>query len=194
MHNAIANRAQRADGADEQWRALHGHPLFRNKLRLGTLADRFLAQELELIGWRSVLREDGKALEVGGISEEAADEYSDPEQGAAGPRPGARGGVRARSRARSGQAGQVGDQAAGRPGDPGLQGPQPAAGRAAARRVGAQSRAERDRSAVRASRAAAAYAAEHEPSELPSEAERARIIRKAVAAVQAATPRGTGRS
>ena len=31
--------------------------------------------------------------------------------------------------------------------------------------------------------AAAAYSAEHEPSRLPSEAERARIIRKAVAAV-----------
>ena len=33
--------------------------------------------------------------------------------------------------------------------------------------------------------AAAAYSAEHEPRELPSEAERARIIRKAVAATQA---------
>ena len=42
VHNAIANRAQRADGADDLWRALHGHPLFRNKLRLGTLGDRFL--------------------------------------------------------------------------------------------------------------------------------------------------------
>ena len=42
VHNAIANRAQRADGADDLWRALHGHPLFRNKLRMGTLADRFL--------------------------------------------------------------------------------------------------------------------------------------------------------
>ena len=30
-----------------------------------------------MIGWRTVLREDGKALEVGGISEEDADTYSD---------------------------------------------------------------------------------------------------------------------
>src|SRR6266568_5631196 len=45
VHNAIANRAQRADGADDLWRALHGHPLFRNKLRMGTLGDRFLAQD-----------------------------------------------------------------------------------------------------------------------------------------------------
>ena len=43
---------------------------------MGTLADRFLAQELELIGLLSVLREDGKALEVGGISDEAVDEFS----------------------------------------------------------------------------------------------------------------------
>ncbi len=76
VHNAIANRAQRADGQDALWRALHGHPLFRNKLRMGTLADRFLAQELERIGYLSVLRADGKALEVGGISDEAASEFS----------------------------------------------------------------------------------------------------------------------
>ena len=76
VHNALANRAQRADGADDKWRALDGHPLFRNKLRMGTLADRFLAQELELIGYLSVLREDGMALEVGGISDEAIDEFS----------------------------------------------------------------------------------------------------------------------
>src|SRR6202050_2454446 len=53
VHNAIANRAQRADKAasgDDLWRALHGHPLFRNKLRMGTLADRFCAQEMEMIG------------------------------------------------------------------------------------------------------------------------------------------------
>ena len=76
VHNAIANRAQRADGADEKWRALHGTPLFKEKLGLGALGDRFLAQELEQLGWRTVRRPDGNALEVGGISEEAADVYS----------------------------------------------------------------------------------------------------------------------
>jgi len=30
VHNAIANRARRADGADDKWRALHGHPLYKN--------------------------------------------------------------------------------------------------------------------------------------------------------------------
>ena len=170
---------------DERWRALHAHPLFRNKLRLGTLGDRFLAQELELIGFLSVLREDGKALEVGGISDEAVDEFSHPEQGTAGQGAGARMGVRAGARPRSGQAGQVGDQAAGRDEDPGLQGPQPAAGRPAGSRVGAQSGAERDRSAVRAPRSSRRRTRRSTSrAAVPSDAERARIIRKAVAATQ----------
>ena len=46
VHNAIANRAQRADGADDKWRALHGSPLFKEKLGLGAYGERFLEQEL----------------------------------------------------------------------------------------------------------------------------------------------------
>jgi conjugative relaxase-like TrwC/TraI family protein len=76
VHNAIANRAQRADGADAKWRALHGQPLFKERLGFAALADRFLAQELELLGYRTVLREDGAALEVAGIGDEAAATFS----------------------------------------------------------------------------------------------------------------------
>ena len=77
VHNAIANRAQRADGADEKWRALHGTAAVQGASSgSGRSADRFLAQELEQLGWRTVRRADGNALEVGGISEEAADAYS----------------------------------------------------------------------------------------------------------------------
>ena len=54
VHNAIANRAQRADGADGKWRALHGTPLFKDRLALGAYGDRFLAQELEHLGWGTV--------------------------------------------------------------------------------------------------------------------------------------------
>ena len=126
VHNAIANRAQRADGADEKWRALHGHPLFRNKLRLGTLADRFLAQELELIGWRTRAPRGRQGARGRRDQRGGRRHLQRPGEGAAGPHPGVRGAVRARSRARSGQAGHVGDQAAGRPGDPRRQGAQPA--------------------------------------------------------------------
>ena len=186
VHNAIANRARRADGADDDWRALHATPLFQNKLRFGTLGDRFLAQELELLGWRTVLREDGKALEVGGISDEAADTFSTRSK-------------ELRDRARElaldyqrdhGHAPgkqawfKIKQQAALETRDSKDHNP-PAAGE----QLAAWARkAERSGAGKLASlhEAAAAYAAEHAPSGLPSGAERRSIIRRAVAAVQKA--------
>ncbi len=184
VHNAIANRAQRADGADEKWRALHGQPLFKEKLGLGALGDRFLAQELEQLGWRTVRRPDGNALEVGGISEEAADVYSNRAK-------------ELRDRYEELKAEYVRDhghapakramwaikqRAALETRDAKEHNP-PAAGQELA--VWAR-KAER-RGAGKLSLLhwrAEAYAAEHGPSELPSEAERARAIRVAVAEVQ----------
>jgi conjugative relaxase-like TrwC/TraI family protein len=186
VHNAIANRAQRADGADEKWRALHGHPLFRNKLRLGTLADRFLAQGLEELGYRVVLREDGKALEVGGITEEDADTYSDRAKE-----------VRDKARelaaayeAKHGHAPgkramwAIKQQAAIKTRDSKDHNPPEAGQEVASWARKAERRGARPLSSLRWR--AELYTAEHESSEMPSEAERARIIRKAVAAVQLA--------
>ena len=185
VHNAIANRAQRADGADDLWRALDAYPLFRNKLRLGTLGDRFLAQELELIGFLGVLRADGKAIEVGGISDEAVDEFSTRSK-------------ELRDRARELEAEYERDHGHA----PGKQARWAIKQRAAletrdskdhnpppaGQQVAAWAR-KAERSGIGAlsalHEAAEAYSAEHEPSRLPSEAERARIIRKAVAATQA---------
>ena len=187
VHNAIANRAQRADratGGDELWRALDAHPLFRNKLRLGTLGDRFLAQELELIGFLGVLRADGKAIEVAGISDEAVDEFSTRSK-------------ELRDRARELEAEYVRDhghapgkqarwaikqRAALETRDSKDHNPPPAGQQVAAWARKAQ-RSGIDLAALH--EAAAAHSAEHEPSSLPSDAERARIIRKAVAATQA---------
>jgi conjugative relaxase-like TrwC/TraI family protein len=184
VHNAIANRVQRLDGADDLWRALHGHPLFRNKLRMGTLADRFLAQELALIGVLSVLRADGKALEVGGISDEAVDEFSTRSK-------------ELRDRARELEAEYVRDhgrvpgkqarwaikqRAALETRDSKDHNPPPAGQQVAAWARKAE-RSGIDLAALH--EAAAAWSAEREPSGPPSEAERARIIRKAVAATQA---------
>ena len=188
VHNAIANRAQRADraaGGDELWRALDAHPLFRNKLRLGTLGDRFLAQELELIGFRGVLRADGMAVEVGGISDEAVDTFSTRSK-------------ELRDRARELEADYVRDH--GRA--PGKQARWAIKQRAAletrdskdhnpppaGQQVAAWTRkAERSGTGALSAHheAAEAYSAEHEPGSVPGEAERARIIRKAVAATQA---------
>jgi len=185
VHNAIANRARRLDGADDTWRALHGHPLFRNKLRMGTLADRFLAQELERIGLLSVLREDGMALEVGGISDAAIDEFSARSkelrdkarelEWAYEQKHGHPPGKRARWAIRQQAATKTRDSKDHNP---------PAAGQ----QVAAWAR-KAEQSGIGAlsslCEAAEAYSAEHEPSGLPGEAERRSIIRRAVAAVQA---------
>ena len=188
VHNAIANRAQRADratGGDELWRALDAHPLFRNKLRLGTLGDRFLAQELELIGFRGVLRADGMAVEVGGISDEAVNTFSTRSK-------------ELRDRARELEADYVRDHGHA----PGKQARWAIKQRAAletrdskdhnpppaGQQVAAWARkAERSGTGALSAHheAAEAYSAEHEPGSVPGEAERARIIRKAVAATQA---------
>jgi conjugative relaxase-like TrwC/TraI family protein len=186
VHNAIANRAQRADGADEKWRALHGQPLFKHKVRMGILGDRFLAQELERAGWLSVLREDGLALEVGGISEEATDGFSSRSKDARaltrqyvmeyeqdhGHAPGKRAlwGIRQRAVLETRQAKNHAPVPAGQ-------------------QLGAWVR-KAERSGIGAlsalHEAAAVYSAEHEPGLVPGEVARSRIIRQAVAAVQAA--------
>jgi conjugative relaxase-like TrwC/TraI family protein len=184
VHNAIANRAQRADGADDTWRALDAHPLFRNKLRLGTLGDRFCAQELELIGLLSVLREDGKALEVGGISDEAVEEFSTRSkelrdkarelEWAYEQKHGHAPGKQARWAIRQQAAVKTRNSKDHNP---------PPAGQQVAAWVSRAARSGIGKlSALH--EAADEWSAEHEPHSVPGDAERARIIRKAVAATQ----------
>ncbi|HEY1319054.1 MAG TPA: MobF family relaxase [Streptosporangiaceae bacterium] len=186
VHNAIANRAQRADGANGNWQALHGTPLFQRKLEFGTLADRFLAQELEQLGWRTVLREDGVAIEVAGISGEAADAFSTRSRELMDrARELAHAYERDHGHAPGKQAWfKIKQQAALETRDSKDHNP-PAAGQqlAAWARKAEQSGAGQLASLHEA---AAAYAAEHAPSGPPSGAERASFIRQAVAAVQKA--------
>jgi conjugative relaxase-like TrwC/TraI family protein len=184
VHNAIANRAQRADGADDKWRALHGQPLFKEKLGFGAYGDRFLAQELEQLGWRTVRRADGNALEVGGISEEAAgaysarakelqDRYRELEAQY----------VRDHGHAPAKQARWALKQRAALETRDAKEHNPPAPGQ----ELAAWARKAEQRGAGKLSslhHRAAAYAAEHEPSEPPGDAERARAIRIAVAEVQ----------
>jgi len=184
VHNAIANRAQRADGADDKWRALHGQPLFKEKLGFSAYGDRFLAQELEQLGWRTVRRADGNALEVGGISEEAADAFSDRAKELQDK---ARE-LAAEYEAKHGHAPgkqawfKIEQQAALKTRDAKDHNP-PAPGQ----ELTAWARKAERRGAGKLSALhwrAAAHAAEHGPSGLPGEAERARAIRVAVAEVQ----------
>ena len=114
VHNAIANRAQRADGADDKWRALHGQPLFRDRLGFAhagrpvpgpgagaaRLPDRAPRGRHGARGGRDQRRGGRRVLYPG--------------EGTAGPGARARARLRAGARPRSGQAGVVPDQAAGR--------------------------------------------------------------------------------
>lgn len=185
VHNAIANRAQRADGADDKWRALHGSPLFKEKLGLGAYGERFLEQELSSFEWlRTVRRADGNSFEIGGISEAAADAYSYRSK-------------ELRARYRELEADYVRDHG---------HAPAKQARWALKQRAALETRDTKEHNppapgheltawARKAERsgagklaalheAASAYAAEHAPSEMPSDAERARAIRVAVAEVQ----------
>ena len=133
-----------------------------------------------------MLREDGTALEVGGISDEAADTFStrskelmDRARELAqdykrehGHAPGKAAWYRIRQQAAL-------ETRASKDHNPPAAGQQLAAWARQAERSGAGKLASLHE-------AAAAYAAEHEPSGLPSETERRSIIRQAVAAVQTA--------
>ena len=197
VHNAIANRAQRADGADDKWRALHGQPLFTEQ----AAARRMLAtgssgQELEQLGWRDgaprgrqrrsrsagsarrrPTRSAHRAKELRDRDRELEAEYVRDHGHAPGKR--ARWAIKQRAALETRDAKEHNPPAAGQ---------ELAAWARKAERSGAGTL-----SALH--EAAAAYAAEHAPSELPSEAERARIIRSGGRRGAAGRTRpGTGRS
>ena len=76
IHLEILNRAQRADGADGKWRALHGRPIWAERLYLGALTTRILAAKLAALGLTLVKQEDGNGFDVGGIERDTMAAYS----------------------------------------------------------------------------------------------------------------------
>ena len=76
IHLEILNRAQRADGADGKWRALHGRPVWAERLYLGALTTRILAAKLAALGVPLVKQEDGNGFDVGGIERDTMAAYS----------------------------------------------------------------------------------------------------------------------
>jgi hypothetical protein len=76
VHNAVLNLAQRADGADDRWRTLHGALLYQERLAVAAVAARELATRLTSLGYVLVPRADGNGFEVGGVSPEAMDAFS----------------------------------------------------------------------------------------------------------------------
>ena len=76
VQTTILNKAQRADGADDRWRALDGRPLWKERLGLAAHAGMREAQELARLGLPLVKREDGNGFEVGGVSPATQDAFS----------------------------------------------------------------------------------------------------------------------
>jgi conjugative relaxase-like TrwC/TraI family protein len=76
IHLEILNRAQRADKADEKWRALHASPIWADQLYLGALTTRILSGKLAALGLPQVKQEDGNGFDIAGIERETLAAYS----------------------------------------------------------------------------------------------------------------------
>ena len=76
VQTTVLNKAQRADGADDKWRALDGRPLFRDRLGYAAHAGAAEAQALARLGLPLVKREDGNGFEVGGVDQDTMAAYS----------------------------------------------------------------------------------------------------------------------
>jgi conjugative relaxase-like TrwC/TraI family protein len=72
----ILNKAQRADGADDKYRALDGRQLWRERLGIAAHAGAREAQELARLRLPLVKREDGNGFEIGGIDQATLRTYS----------------------------------------------------------------------------------------------------------------------
>jgi conjugative relaxase-like TrwC/TraI family protein len=79
VHMAVLNRGQRldkADSRDTKWRALHGRPLWNERLAMGARATLLHGQTLARQGYALVKREDGHGFEIAGISQDTMDQFS----------------------------------------------------------------------------------------------------------------------
>jgi len=76
VQTVILNKAQRADGADGKWRALDGRPLWKERLGMAAHAGLREAEALARLGLPLVKREDGNGFEIGGIDQATMDAYS----------------------------------------------------------------------------------------------------------------------
>jgi conjugative relaxase-like TrwC/TraI family protein len=76
VHLAVLNAVQRADGADDQWRAADGQHFYQLRHLYGVTVDRAYEQRLLDMGYAMVDRADGNGAEVGGVSQQVMDQFS----------------------------------------------------------------------------------------------------------------------
>ena len=76
VHLAILNAVQRADGADDRWRAADGQHFYQLRHLYGVTVDRAFEQRLLDMGYAMTGRSDGNGAEVGGVSQQVMDGFS----------------------------------------------------------------------------------------------------------------------
>src|SRR5262249_20979767 len=76
VHLAILNAMERADGADDRWRAVDGQHFYQLRHLYGVTVDREFEQRLLAMGYAMTGRADGNGAEVGGGSQQVMDRFS----------------------------------------------------------------------------------------------------------------------
>jgi conjugative relaxase-like TrwC/TraI family protein len=76
VHLAVLNAVQRADGADDRWRAVDGQHFYQLRYLYGVTVDRAFEQRLLGMGYAMTGRADGNGAEVGGVSQPVMDRFS----------------------------------------------------------------------------------------------------------------------
>ena len=111
VQTVLFNTVQRADGADDEFRAVYSRAMMRSRLGMAAIANRVLAQKLARAGFPLVHRADGNGFEIGGVrGGHDGGVLLPPGHGHAGARQ-AQSRVRQGQRAQADPAGAVGDAA-----------------------------------------------------------------------------------
>ncbi len=76
VHLAVLNAVQRADGADDKWRAVDGQHFYQLRHLYGVTVDRAFEQRLLDMGYAMTERADGNGAEIGGVSQQVMDRFS----------------------------------------------------------------------------------------------------------------------
>ena len=76
VHLAVLNAVQRADGADDTWRAADGQHFYQLRHLYGVTVDRAFEQRLLAMGYAMTRRADGNGAEIGGVSPQVMDRFS----------------------------------------------------------------------------------------------------------------------
>jgi conjugative relaxase-like TrwC/TraI family protein len=76
IHLAVLNAVQRADGADDTWRAADGQHFYQLRHLYGVTVDRAFEQRLLAMGYAMTGRADGNGAEIGGVSQQVMDRFT----------------------------------------------------------------------------------------------------------------------